>query len=104
MQRLSDMLDLLTAAGYSLVVHVGATPEALATTVLRRAQAVYTVGLVDAEQREARREALAALGAAREAIMPLAEASVGRTGRPAEVTPARPAPRPAIRAPEPALA
>ncbi len=103
-RRLSDMLDLLTAAGYSLVVHVGATPEALAATVLRRAQAVYTVGLVDAEQREARREVLLALGAAREAIMPLAEAGAGRTGRPAEVTPARPAPRSAIRAPEPALA
>lgn len=102
-RRLSDTLDLLTAAGYGVVVHLGATPEALASTALHRAQTVYTVGLVDAGQREARREALAALGAAREAIIPLNEAGSGRPARPTETAPARPAPRPALRAPEPAL-
>lgn len=103
-RRLSDALDLLTAAGYGVVVHLGATPEALASAALRRAQTVYTVGLVDAGQREARREALVALGAAHEAIMPLNEAGSVRPVRPAETAPARPAPRPALRAPEPALA
>ena len=99
-RRLSDALDLLTAAGYGVVVHLGATPEAVAAAALRHAQVIYTVGHVDAE----RREALVALGAAREHILPLSEAGGPRPARPADEAPARPRPRQAARAAEPALA
>ena len=106
-RRLEETLDLLTAAGYLVVLHLGPRPDELTATALRRSQVVYTVmgAGAGAEQREAWHATLAAGGAARERIAPLGEttgeATNGRA-RTAESAPTRS--RPAVRVPEPALA
>lgn len=102
--RLSDTLDILTGAGYNVVVHVGATPQELAATALRRSETVYTAGVVAAEQREIWHDTLATLGAAREQIRPLSEAGSVRPTRAPEAQPARSRPRQTARTPEAALA
>ena len=106
-RRLEETLDVLTAAGYLVVLHLGPRPDELTATALRRSQVVYTVmgAGAGAEQREAWHASLAAGGAARERITLLGEATAEATngrGRAPESAPPRS--RPVVRAPEPALA
>jgi CheY-like chemotaxis protein len=104
-RRLSDTLDLLTAAGYLVVLHLGARPDDLSAVALSRSQVVYTVmgAEAGAEQRETWLAALVAGGAARECITSLGEPTNGRNRTP-ESVPTRARSRSAVRAPEPALA
>ena len=104
-QRLADTLDLLTAAGYLVVVHLGPRPDELTAVALRRSQVVYTVmdAGAGAEQRETWHATLVAEGVARERFSPLGETPTGRSRAP-ESAPLRARPRPAARVAEPALA
>lgn len=108
-RRLADMLDVLTAAGYYVVLHLNANarPDEVTAAALRRSAAVYTVvgAEFDARQRETWHAALAAEGVARERIVPLEEAAKSpRAERPTESAPSRGRQRQPVRAPEPAFA
>ena len=106
-RRLTDMLDVLSAAGYYVVLHLSARPDEVTAAALRRSEAVYTVvgAEFDPRQRAAWHEALMAGGVAPERIMPLEEATQSpRAERAGEAAPARTRPRQPVRAPEPAFA
>ncbi|MBP6787655.1 MAG: response regulator [Candidatus Promineofilum sp.] len=106
-QRLADMLDMLTASGYYVVLHLTSRMDEVTVAALRRSDAIYTVvgAEFDLRQREAWHEALVAEGAARERIVSLEEATkTPRAERAAEATPARARQRQPVRAPEPAFA
>lgn len=105
--RLAEMLDVLSTAGYYVVLHLSAQPDDVTTAALRRSEAVYTVvgAEFDPRQREAWHEALVAGGVARERIVPLEEAAKSpRAERAADSAPARSRQRQPARAPEPAFA
>ena len=106
-QRLGDMLDVLTASGYYVVLHLSGRMDEVTAAALRRSDTIYTV--VGAEfaprQREVWHEALVAEGVARERIVSLEEATkTPRAERAAEATPARARQRQPVRAAEPAFA
>ena len=106
-RRLADMLDVLTTAGYYVVLHLNVRPDEVTAAALRRSELVYTVvgGEFDPRQREAWHEALAAEGVARERIVPLEEAAKNpRAERPTESAPSRGRQRQPVRGPEPAFA
>jgi CheY-like chemotaxis protein len=107
-RRLGEMLDVLSAAGYYVVLHLNVRPDEVTAAALRRSEAVYTVvgAEFDPRQREAWHEALAAEGVARDRILPLEEAAKSqRPERAVEATPARARQqRQPARAPEPAFA
>ena len=106
-QRLGDMLDVLTASGYYVVLHLSGRMDEVTAAALRRSDAIYTVvgAEFDPRQREVWHEALVAEGVARERIVSLEEATkTPRAERAAEATPARARQRQPVRAPEPAFA
>ena len=106
-QRLGDMLDVLTASGYYVVLHLSGRMDEVTAAALRRSDAIYTVvgAEFDPRQREVWHEALVAEGVARERIVSLEEATkTPRAERAAEATPARARQRQPVRAAEPAFA
>jgi hypothetical protein len=101
------MLDVLTAAGYYVVLHLNVRPDEVTAAALRRSATVYTVvgAEFDPRQREAWHEALADEGIARECILPLEEAAKSpRAERAVESAPSRGRQRQPARPPEPAFA
>jgi hypothetical protein len=87
-RRLDDALDILTAAGYCVVAHLGDGAGDVAAAALRRSQTVYTVA--GPEQSEAWQATLAAQGVAGERVMALADGPGKNLGRAPESLAGRP--------------
>jgi CheY-like chemotaxis protein len=76
-QRLADVLDILQAGGYYVVIHLGTQLDALILTALNRSETIWTAA-GDSEAHDALLDDLLAAGIAREQILPPAEETAGR--------------------------